>query len=96
MSKKVLGDFDFKYNNPKANGNLNGAMGNDIVDFFSNVLNKATTTQASTTTTAPVTTAPTAKATNDKMMTYLKYGAMAVGGVALVIVIMKMMKKKKA
>jgi len=90
MGRKVMGDFGFKHNNP----NMNGQMGNDIVDFFSNVLNKATTTSAQASTTSAPAPVATAKATNDKMMTYLKYGAMAVGGVALVIVVMKMMKKK--
>lgn len=86
MGKKVMGDFG--YHMPTKQ--MNGAMGNDIVDFFKGVVQKATTQQTSTQNT-PL---PTTKATNDKMMTYLKYGAMAVGGVALVIVVMKMMKKK--
>lgn len=86
MGKKVMGDFG--YHMPTRQ--MQGPMGNDILDFFKGVVKKATTQQTSTQNPQ----LPTAKATDDKMMTYLKYGAMAVGGVALVIVIMKMMKKK--
>ena len=92
MGRKVMGDFDFKHNNPNMNGNMNGTMGNDIVDFFKNIATKTITSAQASTTSAPAPVA-TAKATDDKMMTYLKYGAMAVGGVALVIFIMKKMKK---
>ena len=86
MSKKVMGDFGYHMTAKQ----MNGTMGNDIKDFFSNVFKKATQQQQSTQQTPSII---TAKETDDKMMTYLKYGAMAVGGVALVIFIMKKMKK---
>ena len=96
MSKKVMGDFGYHTNAKHVKGdfhrNMDGTMGNDLVDFVKGALTKyQAPAQPQAINQAPPTIKPASKSVTMKYVTYVAVAAL---GVVAITYLLKAMRKK--